>query len=342
MIDQHHDLVVIGGSAGAIEAIRTIVGGLPADLPAAVLIVIHIPPLADSHLPEIITRSGHLPASHARDGETLQIGHIYIAPPDQHLLVRTGRIELSHGPRVNHSRPAIDTLFRSAARTYGPRVIGVLLSGALYDGTAGLVVIKDYGGLALVQDPDEAVVPSMPRSALSLVEVDAVLPSTQIGAELERAVYSPARRREGAAMVSDEERIGKIIARDIHEQAAGGRIDQETVYTCPECGGVMWQADPTEGGLFHCHIGHVYAPEALLSQKSEELEAALWTCVRLLRDQATLTRQAAKRSFSDKRGQVGERLEERAQMAERQAQIIRELLESGAIRADSPPEPVPD
>lgn len=340
MTNQHHDIVVIGGSAGAIEALRTIVANLPADLPAAVLIVIHVPPFSESHLPEIIARSGPLSASHARHHERLERGHIYIAPPDQHMLVHRGEIELSRGPRANHSRPAIDTLFRSAARTYGPRVIGVLLSGALYDGTGGLVSVKDRGGLAIVQDPDEAAVPSMPRSALGLVEADAVLPSSEIGEELVRAVNSPARPA-GAVTMSDEEPIGQAIARDIREQAAGERIDQSTVYTCPECGGVLWQTDEAEGGLFHCHIGHVYAPEVLLSQKAEELEAALWTCVRLLRDQATLTRQAATRPFGGgNQGRLRERLDERAQLAERQAQMIRELLESGAIRADSPGEPI--
>lgn len=343
MTDPHHDVVVIGGSAGAIEALRIIVSSLPADLPAAVLVVIHVPAFSESHLPEIITRSGALPAMHVKNGQRLVPGRIYIAPPDQHVLVRRGVIELSRGPRVNHSRPAIDTLFRSAARSYGPRVVGVLLSGALYDGTAGLVAVKDHGGMAIVQDPVEAAMPSMPRNALGLVEADAVLPSDEIGHALVRAVHAPVGpTEEGVAKVIDDEPFGQVIARDIHEQAVGGRVDQSTVYTCPECGGVLWQTDESEGSVFRCHIGHVYAPEVLLDQKAEELEAALWTCVRLLRDQATLTRQAATRPFNGSQQHLSARLEERAQLADRQAEMIRELLESGAIRADSPGEPMPE
>ena len=173
------DIVVIGASAGGIEALRELVSELPADLPAALFVVVHIQPYAVSRLPEILSRAGALPATHASNGEPIQPGHIYVAPPDRHLLVRQGRIALSRGPRENHSRPAIDPLFRSAARAYGSRVIGVVLSGALYDGSMGLLVVKTRGGMAIVQDPREAAVDSMPRSALRLVEADAVLPSSE-------------------------------------------------------------------------------------------------------------------------------------------------------------------
>ena len=156
------DIVVIGASAGGIQALTTLVAGLPRDFPASVLIVVHIPPYAISRLPEILSRSGPLPAAHALQGEVIEPGRIYVSPPDRHLLVRTGQLELSRGARENHCRPAIDPLFRTAARVYGPRVIGIVLSGALYDGSMGLLAIKTRGGMAIVQDPKEAIVDSMP------------------------------------------------------------------------------------------------------------------------------------------------------------------------------------
>lgn len=182
------EIIVVGGSAGAIEALITLVRALPADLPASVFVVIHTPPNAMSRLPEILGRAGQLPAGHGRAGEKTETGRISVAPPDQHLLVRPGRIELMRGPRENHSRPAIDPLFRSAARVYGPRVIGVLLSGALSDGAAGLLAVKARGGLVMIQDPAEAIVSSMPRNALELVEADHVLPAARIGSEIVQLV----------------------------------------------------------------------------------------------------------------------------------------------------------
>jgi two-component system chemotaxis response regulator CheB len=333
----HHDIVVIGASAGGIPALMTLVQELPRDLPAALFVVVHIPPYSVSRLPQILSRSGPLPATHAVDGEPIQPGHIYVAPPDRHLQVRQGRIALSRGPRENHSRPAIDPLFRSAARAYGSRVIGVVLSGALYDGSLGLLAVKTRGGMAIVQDPREAAVDSMPRSALKLVEADAVLSAGEIAPLLMECVGMPAGEQGGAVVVDREERLKTVITEDFAEQSHDGRAEETSVYTCPDCGGVLWQDGAGARLGFRCHVGHAYAPEVLLSQKSEEFESALWASLRLLKEKATLTRQLATRTRAggnDGNEAVANRIEEQAERDELYARTIQELLETMPNPAD--------
>jgi two-component system chemotaxis response regulator CheB len=322
------DIVVVGASAGGIQALLAMVKGLPADFPGVVFVVVHTSPQAPSVLPRLLARAGHLPAKHAENGETVVSGRIYVAPPDQHLLVRPGFVELTHGPRENHSRPAVDPLFRSASRVYGPRVTGVVLSGALGDGTAGLLSIKARGGMAVVQDPNEAIVEGMPRSALRIVDVDCILPAAQIAPALVEFASEPISARGDATMTDPDERAEETIREDIAEQADDRRHNELTLFTCPDCGGSMWQVD--EGPLlrFRCHVGHAFGPEALLNLKSEELEAALWACVRLLTEKATLTRQLATRTTIGGNGARARRVVERAELDEQHAQVIRELLES--------------
>jgi two-component system, chemotaxis family, protein-glutamate methylesterase/glutaminase len=331
------DIIVIGASAGGIQALTTLVAGLPRDFPASLVVVVHIPPYAISRLPEILSRSGPLPAAHARHGEAIEPGRIYIAPPDRHLLVRPGWIELSRGPRENHCRPAIDPLFRTAARVYGARVIGIILSGALYDGSMGLLAIKTRGGMAIVQDPQEAIVDSMPRRAIERVEAEHVLPVAEMAAALTDLIRQPVIAQGGTSMenaIDPEERLEAVIAEDFVEQASDGRIEETTIFTCPDCGGVLWQgAEGSEGSVlrFRCHVGHAFAPEVLLSQKSEELETALWSSLRLLKEKATLTLQLANRTRTSGNGkatQAAERIAEQAELDERHARVIQELLEA--------------
>jgi len=331
------DIIVIGASAGGIQALTTLVAGLPRDFPASLLVVVHIPPYAISRLPEILSRSGPLPAAHARHGEAIEPGRIYIAPPDRHLLVRAGWIELSRGPREDHCRPAIDPLFRTAARVYGARVIGIILSGALYDGSMGLLAIKTRGGMAIVQDPQEAIVDSMPRRAIERVEAEHVLPVAEMAAALTDLIRQPVIAQGGTSMenaIDPEERLEAVIAEDFVEQASDGRTEETTIFTCPDCGGVLWQgAEGSEGSVlrFRCHVGHAFAPEVLLSQKSEELETALWSSLRLLKEKATLTLQLANRTRTSGNGkatQAAERIAEQAELDERHARVIQELLEA--------------
>lgn len=323
------NIIVLGASAGGIEALLAVVRGLPPDLDASIFVVVHLPPYSVSRLPDILTRASSLPADHAQHGERIRPGRIYVAPPNQHMLVRDGEIALSHGPRENHTRPAIDPLFRSAARAYGPRTVGVILSGALYDGAAGLASVKARGGIAIVQDPVEASFPSMPQSALRLVDADFVLPADRIGPEVGRlAAGATDDRGEDTIMIDDDDRIQQVIEQDFVAQAGDRRGHEPTMYTCPDCGGVLWQVETGPLGRFRCHVGHAYAPDVLLEQKSEEAEAALWSCVRLLREQATLTRQAVARSFASGKDELAARSEERARLNENHARVIQELLES--------------
>jgi two-component system chemotaxis response regulator CheB len=253
------------------------------------------------------------------------------------LLVRTGWIELSRGPRENHARPAIDPLFRTAARVYGARVIGIVLSGALYDGSMGLLAIKTRGGMAIVQDPKEAVVDSMPRRAIERVATEHILPVAEIATALTDLVRQPVRAQGETSSVNTidtEERLEAVIAEDFVEQASDGRTEETTLFTCPDCGGVLWQgAEGSEGSVlrFRCHVGHAFAPEVLLSQKSEELETALWSSLRLLKEKATLTLQLANRTRTSGNGkatQAAERIAEQAELDERHARVIQELLEA--------------
>jgi two-component system chemotaxis response regulator CheB len=290
------------------------------------MVVVHTPPSAPTVLPRILERAGALPAKHARHDEPIVAGTIYVAPPDRHPLVRPGYLELTKGPRENHSRPAVDPLFRSSARAYGARTIGVVLSGALGDGSAGLLAVKAHGGIALVQDPNDALVDGMPRSALGLVDVDGVLPSAELAAAIVRLSLESIAPGGGGSTMVDDERAESIIQGDIAEQAEDQRDRELTLFSCPDCGGSLWQVD--EGPLlrFRCHVGHAFASEALLGLKSEEVEAALWQCVRLLTERATLARQVMARNQSGGNGIRLSRAEDQVLSDEHHAEVIRELL----------------
>lgn len=279
-----HDIIVIGTSAGGLEPLRNLASQLAADLPAAVFIVRHLSPHSQSNLATLIGRVSALKTSTAAAGDKIAHGHIYIAPSDRHTVLDDGRINLVYGPKENRHRPAIDALFRSAAAHYGPRVVGIVLSGALGDGTAGLLAIKRCGGIAIVQDPEEALYSSMPRSALQQVEVDHVLPVMRMGAVLNRLVREPsgaptrvpddiqrevALTARGVSTASDEEKLGKLAP-----------------LTCPECGGPLWEI--AERGLrnYRCRIGHMFAEESLISEQKLVLEQAMWAAVRGLQERA--------------------------------------------------------
>ncbi len=321
------DIIVVGGSAGGIEALMQLVRGLPRDLPAAVFIVNHVSPYSISNLPAILSRSGPLPAVHARHRDAIEPGRIYVAPPDRHLQIQDGHIELTHGPRENHTRPAIDPLFRTAARTYGSRVAGVVLSGTLGDGSMGLVAIKAYGGVAIVQDPDKARFGGMPRTAIQYAPVDHVLPIEQIPPLLVHLSSEPVVEKGTLTMGANIEPAPALIERDITAQAQNQRSGTTAIYTCPDCGGVMWQINEGNVIQFNCHVGHAWSPEILLVQKSEALEATLWACVRMLTEKEMLTRQLATRTSEAGDQERAARIEELAQLDEKHSGILREMLE---------------
>jgi two-component system chemotaxis response regulator CheB len=315
MATRTRDLVVVGASAGGVEPLVTLARTLPPNLPAAVFVVLHIPPQGRSVLASILDRSGPLHAAAAEDGEEIEHGRIYVAPPDCHLTV-DDVVHVLKGPKQNRNRPSVDVLFRSAS-AHGPRVIGVVLSGTLDDGTAGLAAIKAAGGVTIVQDPEETIYPSMPRSAMAEVAIDHVLPSADIG----RCVAELVRK----SRVEEREEMAKGPDMTIEEGLAIPS-DPPTPFTCPECGGVLWER--TEGGVpvYSCHVGHRYSEEAFNSAQAERVEAALWSALRALKEKGALNRRTAGRLADRGLANRARDLEQRADVAEEQAAILLQLL----------------
>jgi two-component system chemotaxis response regulator CheB len=321
-----HDVIVIGTSAGGVQTLVELCRGLPGDLPAAVFVAMHVSPLSSGVLPQLLDRAGALVAKHASDGETWKKSHIYIAPPDHHMLIDGDVIRLSCGPKENGFRPAVDPLFRTAAATCGARVIGVVLSGGLDDGTQGLLYIKNHGGVAVVQDPKDAVFPSMPASAMEAVDVDHVAPIGHMAKLLKRIVREPLpngdhfmRRRKSAS--SDPAAGGD---RALKEHTLTG---PPSPLTCPDCGGALWELKEGEKVMrYRCHVGHNYSDQGLAANKADQLETALWTALRTLEEHAELRRRMAGRATASNLEAIAERYEEAADDAERRADVIREVL----------------
>lgn len=249
---KHRDLIVMGASAGGIEAVQRVVSALPGDLEAAVLVVLHTSGRSGSLLPQILGRASMLGASHPVDGERIQRGHIYVAPPDFHMLVEDGQLRVLQGPRENLHRPAIDPLFRSAAVAAGRRVIGVVLTGMLDDGTSGLMVVKGHGGAAIVQDRKTAMFSAMPKSALEQVPDATVLPLERIAEELVQLVGEEPPETSSASMRGTrEEKETQLLEREMPQIKNGERPGEPSVFACPDCGGVLWEMDEAD----FCGIG---------------------------------------------------------------------------------------
>jgi two-component system, chemotaxis family, protein-glutamate methylesterase/glutaminase len=277
-------IVVVGASAGGIDALRALAKRLPADFPAPICVVLHVSPDSPGIVASIISRSGVLPAAHARHGERLQAGRIYVAPTDRHLLVEPGRLHLSRGPKENRFRPAIDPLFRSAARVYGPGTVGVILSGNLDDGTAGLRTIKQLGGVAIVQDPADALFPSMPRSALAHVAVDHLVPIEQLAALLTKVVNTAVTETSPVAVPKDVEVEVKIAGEENAIEWGLGEISEPSVFSCPECHGVLLRLKASNPARFRCHTGHAFTIDSLTAAVSESIDDSLWTAIRALQE----------------------------------------------------------
>jgi two-component system, chemotaxis family, protein-glutamate methylesterase/glutaminase len=317
-------VVVVGASAGGVSALQALAEGLPADLAAAVLVVLHVS--EESALPRILDRAGPLPADHARDGERLLPSRIYVAPPDRHLLVERDRVRVVRGAQENGHRPAIDPLFTSAAVSFGPNAVGVVLTGLLDDGASGAAAISRHGGTVLVQDPDEALYSSMPLSTIAADHPDAVVPAARMAAVVAETVG----RMKG--MPADEPGQGRNDELEL-ELAVNGpdELGQEapgtrSPFSCPTCGGGLWQADDDDVLRYRCRVGHAFGAESLLHAQSEGLDDALWTALRALHERADLARRVAKR--------MGERgLEPRVahyrrivEEAEQSSRVIHQLL----------------
>ncbi|HUR94048.1 MAG TPA: chemotaxis protein CheB [Gemmatimonadales bacterium] len=331
-----HDIVVVGFSAGGIDPLQQLVAGLPADFPASIFVVHHFPAMSVSVLPDILGRAGSLPASQPEDGEHFKPGHIYVARPDYHLLLRAKHVRLTRGPKEQGHRPAVDPLFRTAAREFGPRVIGVILSGTLDDGSAGLVAIKDAGGLAVVQDPSDAAYPGMPLNALQHVKVDHVASAAELGKVLDRLARLPAPPAPAQGGIPRFDEIDPADPEPAVVGTAGLRATpppgQPSSIVCPDCGGVLWESQSGDLLHFRCHVGHAYSAETLLAKQSTALEGALWTAIRALEEKADIARRLADRSRHRGMKRALGQFENVAMEAERGSNVIRESLLKGAVR----------
>jgi two-component system, chemotaxis family, protein-glutamate methylesterase/glutaminase len=327
------DIFVVGGSAGSIEAVTEVVRGLPSDFPGSVFVVVHFPGSVTSTLPRILSRAGPLPAGHARDGEPIEPGRIYVAPPDSHLIISDAHVRLTRGPKENGLRPAIDPLFRTAAHGYGPRVVGVVLSGNLSDGTAGLLSIKQRGGVAVVQSVETALYQGMPRSAMDHVEVDHALSPSEIPLLLTQLALESAEPPKEVPMPQDssvDRPADEFALADRHKQAG-----VPSTMTCPECHGTLWEVKDEELVRFRCRVGHAYSDEALLVHQSEQLEAALWTALRALEEHSALARRLAARANNRGHSHSASSFTEQAMDAEHHASVIRTVLDRGVPTDDT-------
>jgi two-component system, chemotaxis family, protein-glutamate methylesterase/glutaminase len=317
----HRDIVVIGASAGGLHALLDLLAPLPVKLPASIFVVVHTSPDGTRLLPEILQRSGASNVGYARDGQTIEPNRIYAAPPDHHLLLKRNVMRVVRGPRENRFRPAVDPLFRTAARAYGARVIGIVLSGGLDDGTHGLELIKRHGGIAIAQDPQHAVMPSMPLSAIQNVEVDYILRPSEIGARLPLLIGETVE--DDAALIPG----GPDVAEGIQDNLRTGRVPgPPSPFTCPECGGALWELEDSKLLRFQCHVGHGYTGDALMWEQHEELEHTLWAGLRALEEQAGLRRRMAQHAERVGRLASAREFERLAKEAEVRAATMRRVL----------------
>ncbi|RZA27839.1 MAG: chemotaxis protein CheB [Proteobacteria bacterium] len=331
-------IIVAGASAGGVESLMAFSASLPTDFGAPVFVVMHIAPNYVSKLPEILSRSGPLPAQHPADGEKFKPGHIYIAPPDHHLLIEGDRVIVTRGPKENRNRPSVDALFRSAAFHYRERVIGIVLSGALDDGTSGLWNIKRMGGVTITQKLAECMVDSMPASAMQQVEIDYVLSASDMGPLLDRLV------KEGASLEPrDSEDVHHAMRLEVSIAVEGDAFEKGIMdvgklspFACPECHGVL--VELKEGGRcrFRCHTGHAYSSSALVSEITESVNKSYWKAMRGLEEAAMLLEQAGRELQDERQLAASEVYKAQAKIAREQALKLRDtVLSSRQFSGDS-------
>lgn len=323
-------IVVIGGSQGAIEALLEIVKVLPRDLGAAIFIVVHLPVEANSYLPNMLTRAGQIRAAHPADREPIRTGQIYVAPPNYHLTLEYGEMHALKGPRENRHRPAIDPLFRTAARSFGPSVIAVVLSGNLDDGSAGLLAVRKRGGIAIVQDPSDASASEMPQRALEYAGADYTLPVAGIGVKLVELINSrdssmnnsnKSNRTKSRKKENPSDPEVREHEEDFTSEQGNG---EPSVFACPECHGVLWELKEERLFRYRCRVGHAFTADSLKSELNEGTERALWAAMRALEEKAAMSR----RLSSSARGPQNyvERLKEQADSDTRNAEVLRKII----------------
>jgi two-component system chemotaxis response regulator CheB len=325
---QQRDIVVIGASSGGVSALLELVKTLPADFPAPIFVVQHVPADSHSFLPQLMNSVSSLKAKHPEDGEPVEVGTIYVAPPDHHLLVEDDKVLVKRGPKENRFRPSIDALFRSAAYSYGSRVIGVVLTGYLDDGTSGLYCLQRLGGLAVVQNPRDAQSPAMPSNALEFVKADHVVSLAELGALLVQLTMQPAPAK--SRMTKQELDLLEVeITIAKHGNAYEmGIIErgEPTQFTCPDCHGVMTKL--IEGKLirFRCHTGHAYTISALLSEVTESVESMLYQSMRGLEETKMLLENLSRHFSDEKQSTIAALFQRKADQAGKQARLIHDSI----------------
>ena len=325
----HRDIIVMGASAGGINAVNRVLAALPPDLEASLFVVLHLPAEGGAHLPEVLRRGNQWAIAYAIDGERIRHRRVYVAPPDHHLLVKPEQLRVVRGPRENRFRPAVDPLFRTAAENYRARVIGIVLSGALDDGTHGLDLIKRHGGLAVAQDPDEATARGMPLSAIQNVAVDHILRLSEMAARLPDLVAEPVEAPLGPRATG---------AIDVAEGAAYLRNGILSKFTCPECGGALRELQDGRVLRFRCHVGHGYTADSLLVDQRAGLDDAFWSALRALEEHSMLRRRMAEFALLSGRQREAKDHERDARNTERRASEIRRILYA---ERPAPVEPLP-
>jgi two-component system chemotaxis response regulator CheB len=330
-----HDIVVIGCSAGGVEALPAILGKFPRNTPAAFFVVMHVAAAAESYLPRIIGRSAKLPCAHAVDGESIQLGKIYVAPPDRHLMLAPNKIVLGRGPKENRHRPAVDPLFRSAAQHFGSRVIGVILTGSLDDGTAGLQAVKRCGGLAVAQHPEDALAPGMPMSAVQFVSVDHVVTLAKMGALLKRLINRPAGDPPTVGCHEDASTYNQGATMTDKEMEA--KFGPPSALICPECNGPIWEVSEGNHSQFRCLVGHVFSPESFVAEEAVAVERALWVAVKTLQERSDLLRKLAEKAAGMGQSISATSFNNKAQESHEHANVIRDILKrfDGTVSSDT-------
>ena len=320
----HRDVVVIGASSGGVEGLITLLTGLPDDLAAAIFVVLHVRPDLPSQLPAILNRVGTIPAAHAVDGEPIRRGRVYIAPPGLQTSLHRGRIGVRRGPQENMHRPAIDPLFRTAAHHYGPRVIGIIMSGALNDGTAGLAAIKRTGGLAIVQDPEDALVRDMPLNAMQRAGADHIAPIV----DMPRLLIDLISQETGTDLAAE---VPLETAEEAGPKEPFLRSEEAGTLanvTCPECQGNLWEVRDTTGIRYRCRVGHAYSEAAIDAAQSQSVERALWSALKALEERVALTRRLAAEARTRGHEVIAAMFEERSQTVDNDVRAIHELITS--------------
>ena len=324
-----HDIVVIGASAGAVPSLKVLVRGLPGNFPGSIFVTVHMSAEARSELSGILSRAGSLPVSAPADMTPIESGQIYVSSPDCHMLLERDRVRIVRGPKENRHRPAIDPLFRSAAWAYGPRVVGIVLTGYLDDGTAGLWAIKTCGGITIVQDPADALHLDMPQNALMHNRVDYCVPLDEMAALLVKLATEPVdltRHHPRPASVKTEVEFASIERdRDIDDMGSLGRLSP---FTCPSCRGALWELQEGDLMRYRCHTGHAFSEKSLLTEQSISIEEALYAALKAVEEKAAALRKLSQR-WSERFPQMEADYQARVSELDASARVLRRLLANG-------------